>query len=90
MKGGKEEALPRRLLKREDKKDMVSKMFLVTGYREKTETDLDNETDQLLKDLSLSFISQRGVLWNIGSEFFLLEKANLESVSSWSDSCGRY
>ena len=31
---------------------MVSKMFLVTGYREKTETDLDNETDQLLKDLS--------------------------------------
>ena len=54
--------MPRRLLKREDKKDMVSKMFPMTGYREKTETDLDNETDQLLKDLSSSFISQRGVL----------------------------
>lgn len=76
-------------MKREDKKDMVSKMFLVTGYGEKTETDLDNETDQLLKDLSPSFISQRGVLWNMGSGFFLLEKASLGSVSSWSDSCGR-
>lgn len=76
-------------MKREDKKDMVNKMFLVTGYRE-DETDLDDETDQLLKDLSPSFISQSGVLWNIGSEFFLLEKANLESVSSWSDSRGRY
>ena len=60
---------------------MVSKMALVTGYREKTETDLDNETDQLLKDLSPSFISQRGVLWNMGSGFFLLEKASLQSNS---------